>query len=127
MYNPVQSSELSVKSRRQRRWRSWVINVIYAITDLYDGEALTAFAMLETSAQTDIVIMYTLVERYGLQNLVRFKRAQVAFMVCGEGCPPEFPEPPPVPTVTGAADSLCSTISGKCNRASPDTLLSEHR
>ena len=57
MYNPVQSSELSVKSRCQRRWRSWVINVIYAITDLYDGEALTACAMLETSAQTEIAIL----------------------------------------------------------------------
>ena len=88
VFRPLDNPDVSVKMRRQLRWRQWAVSLIYAIAQAYEPGLVRAFALLETSPPLEATILMDLVDKYRLHNLVRFKRDQVVHLLAGDSAPP---------------------------------------
>ena len=118
-------AETSVKFKRQAGWRAWVVSVIYSIAEAYDPLRVRAYALLESSPQLDVEILWQLVVDFKLYKLVRFDRGQLLALVCGPDMPPEYPTPPADPLLWLRGDSLFICQSSKGGRSHPKDYLAD--
>ena len=123
LYVQSASPDISVKSRRQIRWRQWVVNSIYALAEMFEPQLTPALALLSMNPALEVSILFDLIARFRVENFARFTREHRAGFVLGDQAPPEFPEPPSAPRIIGGHDSFCVLQSRKGNRSPPNEFL----